>query len=974
MKANRNNFIRLAALAFLCAAFLLPAPVWGGRRATVRAAAAVPFILRATDAVSPGELFSVNGEYFAADAEAVLAPAAASPDPDAAGAFKPEIVQRDGRNFQYIICRLPADKQGAFDLWVKTAAGTSAPYTLNAPRPLFLSEKEAWAGQTIDVSGRNFDLSEFSGFSAAPQVRLAAKNGGTAYAAQLAPDGGGAPDFNPYRLRFTVPDITPGEYEAQVSTGNGVWRGLADGQALTVVAGNDAENDPLGIGAAWARHINWGNERDINDFGQPPAQGANDNARMQLAADYVESHGGGVVYLPNGTYKLDYLELPDRVVLRGESQAGTVIEYAGVGTDNRINSFIRPKNGARGVGYTGIAGLTIRNADPNGSVAESARPQYAPDVYVDLGDWREGADARDYTNEGYFLKDVSVLSGLTRAPYHSDGHGGPARQRGRAIAVTGSRIVLKNVTTQTFSGVEISKGQYCRIEDSSVTYANKQFNVLTGYSFILNVKAAGKRAYNPPENLASMHGFMCRDNIHFEGNDISGMGAYTNDGEIIGLEVPGANYGFGKLAAATATGATFDGAAGIVYDRPYEFSDLAVVITDGRGKGQLRYVERPEPGSRTVTFQAGQRPWDVTPEAGSMASLLLPIENTTLYGNKAEDCAKGILLFGNNIDVAAVKNDLNDTEGILAWAAASDDGGEQQVLACDAFIGIRDNVTAGKSFRNNNNAIALTTGRNSQGYGGAGSYKGTQIYTVDIRRNTVRGADPDEPLKSNESEFPLWPAYAVSSAAHSSPTATGDGAGDITNVLLQGNRAENTRDGVHYSNCIDGLVLTGNTFGQIKGQDYKHDTNYGGAPNINFLLYAPGAAAGWSVTFETGGGTAVESQSVAPGGKAGRPDDPTREGYAFEGWYKDSLFGAAWDFGADTVDQNVFLYAKWRENDPPAPPPDPSDPDPPDSGSPNDSPVIIAPEKRGCGCPLFGGGSAFAAAFIAVLPFLKRRV
>lgn len=39
-----------------------------------------------------------------------------------------------------------------------------------------------------------------------------------------------------------------------------------------------------------------------------------------------------------------------------------------------------------------------------------------------------------------------------------------------------------------------------------------------------------------------MHGMMCRDNIHFEGNDIAGMGTGKNDGEVICVEVPGGNF------------------------------------------------------------------------------------------------------------------------------------------------------------------------------------------------------------------------------------------------------------------------------------------------------------------------------------------------------------------------------------------------------------------------------------------------
>ena len=41
------------------------------------------------------------------------------------------------------------------------------------------------------------------------------------------------------------------------------------------------------------------------------------------------------------------------------------------------------------------------------------------------------------------------------------------------------------------------------------------------------------------------------------------------------------------------------------------------------------------------------------------------------------------------------------------------------------------------------------------------------------------------------------------------------------------------------------------------------------------------------------------------------PDDPSREGYTFGGWYLDSLFTTAFDFDSDTVSDDLVLYARW---------------------------------------------------------------
>ena len=68
----------------------------------------------------------------------------------------------------------------------------------------------------------------------------------------------------------------------------------------------------------------------------------------------------------------------------------------------------------------------------------------------------------------------------------------------------------------------------------------------------------------------------------------------------------------------------------------------------------------------------------------------------------------------------------------------------------------------------------------------------------------------------------------------------------------------------------------------------------------------------YTVTFESNGGTAVTSQTVAENQVAVKPADPTRSGYIFGGWYQDSACTIAYDF-ATPVTGNLTLYAKWTE-------------------------------------------------------------
>ena len=64
------------------------------------------------------------------------------------------------------------------------------------------------------------------------------------------------------------------------------------------------------------------------------------------------------------------------------------------------------------------------------------------------------------------------------------------------------------------------------------------------------------------------------------------------------------------------------------------------------------------------------------------------------------------------------------------------------------------------------------------------------------------------------------------------------------------------------------------------------------------------------VTFETNGGSAVDSQTIVDNGTATTPTAPTKTGYTFAGWYTDADCSTEYNFTA-SVTGNITLYAKW---------------------------------------------------------------
>lgn len=68
---------------------------------------------------------------------------------------------------------------------------------------------------------------------------------------------------------------------------------------------------------------------------------------------------------------------------------------------------------------------------------------------------------------------------------------------------------------------------------------------------------------------------------------------------------------------------------------------------------------------------------------------------------------------------------------------------------------------------------------------------------------------------------------------------------------------------------------------------------------------------GYTITFDSKGGTDVESQERRYGETVEEPEPPTREGYVFDGWYVDEDCTMPWNFEADTVENTMSLYAGW---------------------------------------------------------------
>ena len=79
---------------------------------------------------------------------------------------------------------------------------------------------------------------------------------------------------------------------------------------------------------------------------------------------------------------------------------------------------------------------------------------------------------------------------------------------------------------------------------------------------------------------------------------------------------------------------------------------------------------------------------------------------------------------------------------------------------------------------------------------------------------------------------------------------------------------------------------------------------------FSFVLIGCSSSDKFTVTFNTDGGTLIESVEVNKGEKVDEPVAPTKEGFNFDGWYLNDVL-----FNFDTViDGDITLNAKWISN------------------------------------------------------------
>lgn len=152
---------------------------------------------------------------------------------------------------------------------------------------------------------------------------------------------------------------------------------------------------------------------------------------------------------------------------------------------------------------------------------------------------------------------------------------------------------------------------------------------------------------------------------------------------------------------------------------------------------------------------------------------------------------------------------------------------------------------------------------------------------------------------------------------------------DITNINVNGENWNNKNDifyseddiyniNILYSNStgVNPVIMYDDVWkGKIeefnfcpKGCIYNLTVN-NSSHNENLTISFTG---GYTVNFETNGGSNLDSIFVELNNKLLKPTNPTKNGYVFDSWYEDDSLSIPFDF-SKIINNNITLYAKWIE-------------------------------------------------------------
>lgn len=603
-----------------------------------------------SEQAGPGSAISVVGNALSASSRFAVTPYASDGRPGAPVAVRP--LQANG---SVAILNLPASlPQGVYKVVATNGKAVSNPLYVNRARLQWLDVAEVRPGQSIRAVGRNFKPFP----SLKPVVRLVNVGTGRAIAPPIAFAGDAV-------VKFTLPRATPpGRYRLMVN--NGVAGAASATPDPLVFDVKPAAPDPFALGVAWGAECGALARKLYNLKTDPrlPARlrgdGRTDDAQA-LAVDlgYLGSHGGGVAYLPPGTYRVDdgkaWGIVYGNTVLRGAGKGRTVLQVGYPYTANNAAPDFHYALALAGGNKApeGIADLTIENLNANaapsgvlngtGGVTTKA---FLKNVEFRLGNSREVTFSGP---EDAVIADCSFKSTAPRA-------GSLRLENIRGLHY------LRNVDDHRAGRVSLTYGERIVIEGNTIRFDNAYRNAHSAETGGLET-SFDQRLLLLGNELGAL-GPQPKDRAAGDGEVVLTQYAQTGDLLLTGTVRSAAGA---SLVSADPLPATpwLDGW------HP-SLARMAVFIVSGRGTGQWRRIQSWTTGSLSL-----DRPWQTAPD-GTSRFAIAPLNNyqQTAVGNRLFGGFYGIEWEDGAVDSIAEGNALTDTGllGVFAYTAEAGGG------------------------------------------------------------------------------------------------------------------------------------------------------------------------------------------------------------------------------------------------------------------------------------------------------------
>jgi hypothetical protein len=517
------------------------------------------------------------------------------------------VLQSSNTSIKFLI---PASwPEGVYAYRIRSHGASSGAALLNAPNIWFIHcdhGESSVPGGWLQVHGTAIATPR-------SQARLALVNGGRVVAILTAEPGG-----NDYMQRYRIPvDLRPDRYEIFAHNGHGGPGAWTRFQSFV-----DAPVDSILIApaAVWSSEV-------VDVTGQA---GSTDDERFAAAIEALNAHGGGVLYVPAGTYSLTrQLALPDRTTLRGVGKTKSTLQWV-------ASPMGGGPNGPRQIAMITGALLSKGKPDRGNFAVQDIGIVAAPDfVYraIDVFSSERGG----VTRVSIQLPNVGDFDNNTE--FHP------------------TAIFLRNVKNFEIvdSDLDASRDIFARDGVSFLRIENNRLNWRDS-----NIWLSGRS-----------HGFLVVRNIfNLRGNaDRNGWAALASKQKgtnpnpgfwftsfygttLVGPSMGGpyardlyyANNRSSRDEAELPpfyTGMTFDGSEGIYLGKvasvdgttlhlngttllppnggKYDWVGAIAQIVDGRGAGQWRYLVHATAGASEVNID---QPWDVEPDGGSTVNLV----------------------------------------------------------------------------------------------------------------------------------------------------------------------------------------------------------------------------------------------------------------------------------------------------------------------------------------------------------------